>query len=85
MFVKIQKGDTFLTVPHRSFVSKYKPNGYRLVEEQEMEQKSPERKLDEIPISEMNAEQLREFAEMQGIDTSNLRTAKALRDAIRGR
>lgn len=87
MFVNIQKGNIVLKVPYKSFVKKYKPNGFEMVEEKEEmpDIETPETPVYEIPISEMNLQQLKAYAESKGIQTDNLKTAKALRDAIRGR
>lgn len=87
MLVKIQKGNIILNVPYKSYIKKYKPNGFEIVEEKEEipDIETPETPVYEIPISEMTVQQLREHAEKLGIQTDNLKTAKALRDAIRGR
>lgn len=87
MIVKIKKGNMVLNIPYKSFEKKYKPNGFKIVEEKQnlsMNEIS-ETPVYEIPISEMNLQQLKEHAEKLGIQTDNLKTVKALRDAIRGR
>ncbi len=87
MIVKVKKGSMVLNIPYKSFEKKYKPNGFEIVEEKQSlpVNEISETPVYEIPISEMNLQQLKEHAEKLGIQTDNLKTVKALRDAIRGR
>lgn len=50
--------------------------------EWEEESEQEENELEEKPLSEMNNKELREFAEMKGIDVSGLTSNKQLREAI---
>lgn len=93
-FVKVRKGNKVARVSMNVYKNIYKKNGYVLDEEQETkveqaqeyEEEVAETEEDEqeiedietIPISEMNKEQLAEYAKKHDIDTSR---AKSVRDA----
>lgn len=91
--VKIQRGNTVIRVSEKSYEQKFKKLGYFLVGETkkapaiEMPKEEPkedsEVDIDSIPISDMNKEQLQEYAKKHNIDTSHARNVREAREIIR--
>lgn len=91
--IKIKRGTHELEVTQGAFKSIYAPAGYTAVaqpvempetfdevEEPEFEEEEPE--LAEKPLSEMNFNELKEYAAQLGIQTSGMRTRRELKQAI---
>lgn len=92
-FVKMKRGNDIKRVPE-SVSQYYKRFGYRIVDENKKNIRTPDdvsesdisegtSNVGSIPISEMTKDQLREFAEMNDIDTSKARNIREARDIIR--
>lgn len=90
--VKIQRGNTVIRVSEKSYEQKFKKLGYFLVGETKKapaiempkeEEKEQEVGIDSIPISDMNKEQLQEYAKKHNIDTSHARNVREAREIIR--
>lgn len=86
-FVKIRKGNDIKRIP-KSVSQYYKRFGYRIIEDDSdpsMTNDDHERNnsVESIPLSEMTKDQLREFAEINGIDTSKARNIGEARNIIR--
>mgnify|MGYP002775304853 CR=1 FL=1 len=86
-----------IKVSKHSYESLFKPKGYMIVGENKKveepkeiiedfeevkEEEAAEQEIDTIPISEMNKEQLAEYAKEHGIDTSNARNVREARQII---
>lgn len=76
--VKITNGDEILLVTNGAFKSQFKPNGWRIVEEEEKVAKDQvvlvegdEPPVIEKPLSEMTAKELKAKAKELGIDISS--------------
>lgn len=88
--VKIMKGEHTVKVSRRSYETMFKQNGYVIVDETEQniddfetEEETVEDDLvDTIPISEMNKEQLAEYATKHNIDTSKAKNVREARQII---
>lgn len=88
--VKIMKGEHIVKVSRNSYETMFKQNGYVIVDETEQniddivedEQIEEDDSVDTIPISEMNKEQLMEYAEKHNIDTSKAKNVREARQII---
>lgn len=88
--VNIMKGEHTVKVSRNSYETMFKKNGYVIVDETkqniddivEDEQIGEEDSVDTIPISEMNKEQLAEYATKHNIDTSKAKNVREARQII---
>lgn len=88
--VNIMKGEHTVKVSRQSYETMFKKNGYVIVDETkqniddivEDEQIEEDDLVDTIPISEMNKEQLMEYAEKHNIDTSKAKNVREARQII---
>ena len=92
--VTARKGDSIIKVSKRSFETMFKDKGYAIVsdeatekvenviEEPIVEEEVVKTETEETPISEMNKEQLMEYAKEHGIDTSKARNVREARQTI---
>jgi hypothetical protein len=88
--VNIMKGEHTVKVSRNSYETMFKKNGYVIVDENkqniddivEDEQIEEDDPVDTIPISEMNKEQLMEYAEKHNIDTSKAKNVREARQII---
>lgn len=88
--VNIMKGEHTVKVSRQSYETMFKKNGYVIVDETkhniddivEDEQIEEDDSVDTIPISEMNKEQLMEYAEKHNIDTSKAKNVREARQII---
>lgn len=88
--VNIMKGDHTVKVSRNSYETMFKKNGYVIVDEikqniddiVEDEQIEEDDSVDTIPISEMNKEQLAEYATKHNIDTSKAKNVREARQII---
>lgn len=88
--VNIMKGEHTVKVSRQSYETMFKKNGYVIVDETEQniddivedEQIEEDDLVDTIPISEMNKEQLMEYAEKHNIDTSKAKNVREARQII---
>lgn len=88
--VNIMKGEHTVKVSRQSYETMFKKNGYVIVDENkqniddivEDEQIEEDDLVDTIPISEMNKEQLMEYAEKHNIDTSKAKNVREARQII---
>jgi hypothetical protein len=88
--VNIMKGEHTVKVSRNSYETMFKKNGYVIVDETEQniddivedEQIEEDDSVDTIPISEMNKEQLMEYAEKYNIDTSKAKNVREARQII---
>lgn len=88
--VNIMKGEHTVKVSRQSYETMFKKNGYVIVDETEQniddivedEQIKEDDSVDTIPISEMNKEQLMEYAEKHNIDTSKAKNVREARQII---
>lgn len=91
--VTARKGDSIIKVSKRSFETMFKDKGYvvvldeatekvETVAEPSIEEDVVETETEETPISEMNKEQLMEYAKEHGIDTSRARNVREARQII---
>ncbi len=92
--VTARKGDSIIKVSKRSFETMFKDKGYAIVsdeatekvetvvEESTVEEEVVKTETEETPISEMNKEQLMEYAKEHGIDTSKARNVREARQII---
>lgn len=88
--VNIMKGEHTVKVSRNSYETMFKKNGYVIVDETEQniddivedEQIEEEDSVDTIPISEMNKEQLAEYATKHNIDTSKAKNVREARQII---
>lgn len=88
--VNIMKGEHAVKVSRQSYETMFKKNGYVIVDETEQniddivedEQIEEDDSVDTIPISEMNKEQLMEYAEKHNIDTSKAKNVREARQII---
>ena len=89
------RGTHVIRVSKRSFETMFKNKGYRIVDEEigfekkehkesfeEDIKKEQEEEIETIPISEMNKEQLAEYAKEHNIDTSGARNVREARQII---
>lgn len=88
--VNIMKGEHTVKVSRNSYETMFKKNGYVIVDEAEQniddivedEQIEEDDSVDTIPISEMNKEQLAEYATKHNIDTSKAKNVREARQII---
>ncbi len=87
--VKIMKGEHTVKVSRRSYETMFRQNGYVIVDEAEQntddfetEETVEDDSVDTIPISEMNKEQLAEYATKHNIDTSKAKNVREARQII---
>lgn len=88
--VNIMKGEHTVKVSRQSYETMFKKNGYVIVDETkqniddivEDEQIEEDDSVDTIPISEMNKEQLMEYAKKHNIDTSKAKNVREARQII---
>lgn len=87
--VNIMKGEHTVKVSRRSYETMFKQNGYVVVDETEQnnddfetEETVEDDSVDTIPISEMNKEQLAEYAIKHNIDTSKAKNVREARQII---
>lgn len=88
--VNIMKGEHIVKVSRNSYETMFKKNGYVIVDETEQniddivedEQIEEDDSVDTIPISEMNKEQLAEYATKHNIDTSKAKNVREARQII---
>lgn len=88
--VNIMKGEHTVKVSRNSYETMFKKNGYVIVDETEQniddivedEQVEENGSVDTIPISEMNKEQLAEYATKHNIDTSKAKNVREARQII---
>lgn len=88
--VNIMKGEHTVKVSRQSYETMFKKNGYVIVDENkqniddivEDEQIEEDDLVDTTPISEMNKEQLMEYAEKHNIDTSKAKNVREARQII---
>lgn len=88
--VNIMKGEHAVKVSRQSYETMFKKNGYVIVDKTkqniddiiEDEQIEEDDSVDTIPISEMNKEQLMEYAEKHNIDTSKAKNVREARQII---
>lgn len=88
--VNIMKGEHTVKVSRNSYETMFKKNGYVIVDETkqniddivEDEQIVEDDSVDTIPISEMNKEQLAEYATKHNIDTSKAKNVREARQII---
>lgn len=88
--VNIMKGEHTVKVSRNSYETMFKKNGYVIVDETkqniddivEDEQIKEDDSVDTIPISEMNKEQLAEYATKHNIDTSKAKNVREARQII---
>ena len=88
--VNIMKGEHTVKVSRNSYETMFKKNGYVIVDETEQniddivedEQIEEDDSVDTIPISEMNKEQLAEYATKHNIDTSKAKNVREARQVI---
>lgn len=84
-----------IKVSRHSYETLFKSKGYvivgdnkkveepkEIVEDFEEVKEETEQEIDTVPISEMNKEQLAEYAKEHGIDTSNARNVREARQII---
>lgn len=87
--VNIMKGEHTVKVSRNSYETMFKQNGYVIVDETEQniddfetEETIEDDSVDTIPISEMNKEQLAEYATKHNIDTSKAKNVREARQII---
>lgn len=88
--VNIMKGEHIVKVSRNSYETMFKKNGYVIVDETEQniddfeteEEIVEDDSVDTIPISEMNKEQLAEYATKHNIDTSKAKNVREARQII---
>lgn len=92
--VTARKGDNIIKVSKQSFETMFRDKGYAIVsdeatekvetvvEEPIVEEEVIKTETEETPISEMNKEQLMEYAKEHGIDTSKARNVREARQII---
>lgn len=87
------KGDHKIKVSRKSFEASFKPIGYKEIRTKasglKQQQPEPEERgenleidIDTIPVSDMDKEQLREYARVHGIDISGTRSPGEARKVI---
>lgn len=92
--ITARKGDNIIKVSKHSFETMFKDKGYMIVsneatekvesvvEEPIVEEEVVKTETEETPISEMNKEQLMEYAKEHDIDTSKARNVREARQII---
>lgn len=92
--ITARKGDNIIKVSKHSFETMFKDKGYVVVSDEAtekvetviaepiVEEEVVKNETEETPISEMNKEQLMEYAKEHGIDTSKARNVREARQII---
>lgn len=84
--VAITNGKDTTKVSQQTFENKFKKNGWRKVSDRAMRQRYEEEPVEDdvetIPISDMNGEQLRQYAKAHNIDISKTKSAAEARKVI---
>lgn len=92
--ITARKGDNIIKVSKHSFETMFKDKGYVVVSDEAkekvetaiaepiVEEEVVKTETEETPISEMNKEQLMEYAKEHGIDTSKARNVREARQII---
>lgn len=92
--ITARKGDNIIKVSKHSFETMFKDKGYvavsdevkekveTVIAEPIVEEEVVKTETEETPISEMNKEQLMEYAKEHGIDTSKARNVREARQII---
>lgn len=92
--ITARKGDNIIKVSKHSFETMFKDKGYIVVSDEVkekvetviaepiVEEEVAKTETEETPISEMNKEQLMEYAKEHGIDTSKARNVREARQII---
>nr|DAY18739.1 MAG TPA: HeH/LEM domain [Caudoviricetes sp.] len=92
--ITARKGDNIIKVSKHSFETMFKDKGYVVVSDEVKEKVETvaepsigeetvvKTETEETPISEMNKEQLMEYAKEHGIDTSKARNVREARQII---
>lgn len=87
--ITARKGDNIIKVSKHSFETMFKDKGYVVVSDEAtekveavVEEEVVRTETEETPISEMNKEQLMEYAKEYGIDTSKARNVREARQII---
>lgn len=95
--VVAQRGQRFTKVSRHAYETLFKNKGYRIVQDddepkkvmteteepvEEGQEEGKEKEIETIPISEMNKEQLAEYAKEHNIDTSAARNVREARQII---
>lgn len=92
--ITARKGDNIIKVSKHSFETMFKDKGYvvvldeatekveNVIEEPIVEEEVVKTETEETPISEMNKEQLMEYAKEHGIVTSKARNVREARQII---
>ena len=92
--ITARKGDNIIKVSKQSFETMFKDKGYVVVSDEVkekvetviaepiVEEEVVKIETEETPISEMNKEQLMEYAKEHGIDTSKARNVREARQII---
>lgn len=92
--ITARKGDNIIKVSKHSFETMFKDKGYVVVSNEAkekvetaiaepiVEEEVVKTETEETPISEMNKEQLMEYAKEHGIDTSKARNVREARQII---
>ena len=92
--ITARKGDNIIKVSKHSFETMFKDKGYVVVSDEATEKVETviaepiveegvvKTETEETPISEMNKEQLMEYAKEHGIDTSKARNVREARQII---
>lgn len=93
-FVKAKRGTSEIMVSQQAYDKIFRKRGYRLLngaekvntkqEEQKEETGEPEEleDIDTIPVSDMDKEQLKRFAEKHGIDTTGAKNVSEARRKV---
>ena len=89
------RGKNVVKVSRKAYETMFKKRGYRILDEkpeqdrlnvdfdeESEEQEEHEQEIETIPISEMNKEQLAEYAKEHSIDTSSARNVREARQII---
>lgn len=93
--VTARRGQHTVRVSKHSYETLFRNKGYRIVEDEKCAvipdtdaeqvidyEESEEQEVETVPISEMNKEQLAEYAKEHGIDTSGARNVREARQII---
>ena len=81
--IEARKGNKKIRVTKAAYNSMFKDKGYIVVGEQRTEEEHIEKvEASEVPISEMNKEQLMQFAKEHNVDTSRARNVGEARRIV---
>lgn len=84
------RGKSSVKVSRKAYETMFKKRGFKILDEKpeqdrlnvDFEEESEEQEIETIPISEMNKEQLAEYAKEHNIDTSSARNVREARQII---